>query len=172
MYALADELPLYPLARLKLVLEQVILVGEIRVRMYIAGVSAEYEHRGVMDDCGVMIARSWRHAGGYGSSPRLLLRVEAQQVVQHFFSVVSAEHVYSVLIGHYGMLAAPANKSEKIILKTMIKQLALSMQFTNPLMFVTTNKNFTWHRQIRRTLACAATDGLFRTDQSRVSDTP
>lgn len=54
-----DVFPLYPLARVELVLKEIVLVGQIRVGVYVAGVAAEDEHGRIMDDGGVMVTRRW-----------------------------------------------------------------------------------------------------------------
>ena len=67
----------------------------------------------------VVVAAGGRRAVERARRPRLLLHVEPQQVVEHRAPVVTAKHVYAVLVGYHCVFAASAGGSRETCRQTI-----------------------------------------------------
>lgn len=106
----AGELPFHPHGALELVLEQIVLVSQIRVGVNVAGVAAEDEHRAAGHHSRVMVPRRRRCSSGTGPAPRLVFHTKADEVVQHVLAIVAAKHEHGILVGHHCVLASSAKE--------------------------------------------------------------
>ena len=96
--------PAHPLRRGELVLVEVVLVAQVRVRVDVSRVAAEDEHAAFVHNGGVVVSWGRRSASVYHAGPRGVAYVAHQKVVQHLPTVVPSEKIHAVAERHHGVL--------------------------------------------------------------------
>ena len=79
------------------VLPQIILVPQIGVGMDVSGVAAKNVHGLAVNNSTMMVPRSRWSTGGRGATPRLLLDVKPQQIIEHSFAIVTPKDINGIV---------------------------------------------------------------------------